>query len=158
MWLILSDTHDNMQVLKRVGELVVEKKIEKIFHCGDFVAPFVLGNLLKDGVDFYGVFGNNDGEILLLNKRSNDRIKKPPFSLEVSGLKIVMMHEPVLVDTIARSQEFDLVMYGHTHEVDVKKVGKTLIINPGEACGYLSGRSTVYLFDPETREGELLEI
>ncbi|AIY86275.1 MULTISPECIES: metallophosphoesterase [unclassified Thermotoga] len=158
MWLILSDTHDNMEVLKKVEELLSEKNIEKIFHCGDFVAPFTLGRLIKEGVDFYGVFGNNDGEVLLLDKRSGGRIKKPPISLEIDGLRIAMMHEPVLLDAIVRSQEFDLILYGHTHRVDVRKEGKTLVVNPGEACGYLSGKSTVYLFDPRTREGELLEL
>jgi len=68
------------------------------------------------------------------------------------------MHEPILIETIANSQEYDLVLYGHTHRIDVRKVGKTLVINPGELCGYLTGRSTVYLFDPETREGELVEL
>ncbi|ACM22632.1 MULTISPECIES: metallophosphoesterase [Thermotoga] len=158
MWLILSDSHDNMKVLERVENLIVEKKVKRVFHCGDFVAPFVLGKLLKEGVEFHGVFGNNDGEVLLLHRRSDGRIVKPPSVVEADGLKVVMMHEPILIETIANSQEYDLVLYGHTHRIDVRKVGKTLVINPGELCGYLTGRSTVYLFDPETREGELVEL
>lgn len=158
VWLILSDTHDNMRILERVENLIVERKVQRVLHCGDFVAPFTLGKIIKDGVDFHGVFGNNDGEVLLLSKRSDGRIKKPPLVLEIDGLKVVMMHEPILVETLAKSQQFDLVIYGHTHQVDLRREGKTIIVNPGEACGYLTGKSTVYLFDPKNGEGIILEL
>jgi predicted phosphodiesterase len=39
---------------------------------------------------------------------------------------------------------------------EIKKDGNTLIINPGETGGWLTGKSTVALFDPKTRRGEII--
>ncbi|KKM79784.1 hypothetical protein LCGC14_1346400, partial [marine sediment metagenome] len=43
-----------------------------LIHCGDYVAPFVKRwfDKLDDSIkkNFYGVFGNNDGERLFLKK------------------------------------------------------------------------------------------
>jgi len=68
------------------------------------------------------------------------------------------LHEPYLLESVAQSGVYDFVFYGHTHEVDIRKVGNTLIVNPGESCGYLTGKATVVLLDPKTGSTELLEI
>jgi len=31
-------------------------------------------------------------------------------------------------------------------------------VNPGEVCGYLSGKSTIALFDTDRREAEIIEL
>jgi len=36
--------------------------------------------------------------------------------------------------------------------------GKTLLVNPGEVCGYLSGRKTVALLDLEEMNAEIVEL
>jgi hypothetical protein len=38
------------------------------------------------------------------------------------------------------------------------KKGKTIIINPGEVCGYLSEKSTIALLDTETREAKIIQL
>jgi len=48
------------------------------------------------------------------------------------------------------------VLYGHTHKLDIHQDGKTLIINPGESCGYLTGHSTAVILDPNTKEYEII--
>ena len=158
MWLVVSDSHDNMLMLKKISDLISKKNITHIFHCGDFVAPFTLPLLIRDGVEFFGVFGNNDGERLLLREKSRNRIFPSPHELEVAGKRIAMFHEPYLLESVAQSGVYDFVFYGHTHEVDIRRVGNTLIVNPGESCGYLTGKATVVLLDPKTGSTELLEI
>jgi len=39
----------------------------------------------------------------------------------------------------------------------IEKRGRTLVVNPGECCGYLSGKRTVALVDTETMNAELME-
>ncbi|HQN27558.1 MAG TPA: metallophosphoesterase family protein, partial [Mesotoga sp.] len=78
-----------------------------------------------------------------------------PLSLQVEGRKVVMMHEPFgLNDTIMA----DYIFYGHTHRIDTNLQGDRLVLNPGESCGYLTGRSTVVLLDPANRSYEVVEI
>ena len=58
------------------------------------------------------------------------------------------MHEPDNLDALAISGKFDAIIYGYTHEIDIRK-GPALVINPGECGGWLSGRRTVALWDVE---------
>jgi predicted phosphodiesterase len=48
--------------------------------------------------------------------------------------------------------KYDVVVCGHTHRVQNKKVGKTLILNPGTANGWFFGYgATVAIFDTQMR-------
>ncbi len=143
----MSDSHDNIEALRKAVELFNKENVELVVHCGDFVAPFVFKVLKKLNADFIGVFGNNDGEILGLLKQSDYSIFRPPYQAEFAGKKLLIMHEPLFVEQVAASGEFDILLYGHTHEIDIRKVGKTLIVNPGEVCGYISGKRSVALID-----------
>jgi len=46
---------------------------------------------------------------------------------------------------------------GHSHEPLVKDVDGTLLINPGEVCGYLTGKRTLCLLDPDKMRAEIKE-
>lgn len=166
--LILSDTHDNLEAVDLVVKKVKEVNADVMIHAGDYIAPFTLRRILKAKIPLYGVFGNNDGDIeLLLNiaRENNATIRKQPLELELAGRKILVLHgfnTPKLtrkiVEAIAAKGIYDVVIYGHTHSVDCRKLGKTLIINPGEVCGYLSGKRTLILLDLEKLTYEILEL
>jgi predicted phosphodiesterase len=48
---------------------------------------------------------------------------------------------------------------GHTHRVQNKKVGKTLVLNPGTAYGWFFGYgATVAIFDTQTREPDFIHL
>ena len=71
--------------------------------------------------------------------------------------RFVLMHEPVCIDELTTSKQADVIIYGHTHETDIRK-GDTLIINPGEGGQWVTGRSTIVLLDLITMEAEIEEI
>ena len=156
MWMVISDTHDNMENVKKFVEIAKEKKVKVVFHCGDIVAPFVIP--LFKGFKLYAVFGNNDGEWLYLKEKAGEAIAKGPREVEVDGRKVALMHEPFLLEAIAKSGMYDFVFYGHTHDLDIRKVGSTLIINPGEACGCLKGEATAVMVNPVTKEYEVIKL
>jgi putative phosphoesterase len=156
LWMVISDTHDNLEKVKRAVEEARKRNVTTVFHCGDIVAPFVV-SLLKE-FELHMVFGNNDGEWLFLKEKAGNSIAKGPREIEKNGKKIALMHEPFLLTAIVKSQLYDFVFYGHTHELDIRKDGKTLIVNPGEACGCLSGKATVVFINPKTKEYEVVEI
>lgn len=155
---VMSDSHDNMPQIQKAVDLFNARNVEHVIHAGDFGAPFTFRVLkhLKGG--FTGIYGNNDGEKLLLQKLSAGRVFKQPHILELAGRKIVVVHEHHIVDALAASGHYDLVVYGHTHEPDVRTAGKTLVVNPGETGGWLYGKSTVALVDLAALTAEIIDL
>ncbi len=148
---ILSDTHDHLDRLKKAMDIFREQEVEAVLHAGDFVAPFVAPVLATLGKPVYGVFGNNDGERLglLAAFRQLGPLNQPPMPLLLHKVRILLMHEPVLLEPLARSGEYDLIVYGHLHQPEVRREQQTLILNPGECCGWSSGRGQVVTLDLE---------
>lgn len=155
---IISDSHDNMTALKKAVALFNKRKVRHVIHAGDFTSPFTFRILKELKCNFTGIFGNNDGDKLLLQNMSGGKIFNQPYIFELSGRQIVLLHEHFIVDPLADSQHYDLVIYGHTHKPEIRKRKKTLIINPGEAGGWLYGRSTVALLDLSIMKGEIVNI
>jgi putative phosphoesterase len=80
--------------------------------------------------------------------------------LELGDIKIALIHgkDENIVAALAKSSLYDVVIRGHTHKHYVMRTGSTLVINPGEACGYLTNRRTVAILDTENMKVEMIEI
>jgi uncharacterized protein len=155
---IMSDTHDNIPKIKEAVSIFNMKQVEFVIHAGDYVAPFSIAPLENLKCDYIGVFGNNDGEKVGLSKKSQDRIKVPPHQVSVDGRKIVILHDPDNIDNLIESQNYDMIVYGHTHIPVIEKHDKTLVINPGECCGWLSGKSTIAIVELDDMTAEIINI
>ncbi len=155
---IVSDSHDRVPKIRAAMERLGEEGVDLLIHAGDFVSPFALKEFLKGPFDFVGVFGNNDGERVLLSEMAPGRIHPSPFEFTRDGLRIMVLHEPFALEAAVTCGLFDLVVYGHTHEPVCRREGKTLILNPGELGGWLSGRFTLGIYDSATREGKVLDL
>lgn len=155
---IISDTHDNIPMIKKAVAVFNEKAVALVIHAGDYIAPFAIPPLDELKCKYVGVFGNNDGEKLGLNRISQGRINVAPHSLEFGGKKILVMHEPGALNALIESQVYDIVVYGHTHDPVNKKHGKTLVINPGECGGWLRGRHTIALVDLDQMVAEIMQL
>lgn len=153
---IIADTHDNMPTLRRAVELFNDRKVQHVIHAGDFVSPFTFRVLKGLQSEFTGVFGNNDGDRLLLQKLSGGKIYNQPHLLELAGRRIAVMHEHHIIDALAQSGCYDLVIYGHTHIPEIRKIRDTLIINPGEASGWLYEKATVAVADLDKMSAEII--
>jgi putative phosphoesterase len=145
---VVSDTHDALSKIEEFASKVNSIGVELVIHCGDFVSPFAVKLLLsRIKCEFLGVFGNNDGEIAGLLKVSGGLIEKPPVVREICGKRVAVMHEPLFVESLARSGDFDFILYGHTHEAVVKEINGCYIVNPGELSGYITGRSSFAILE-----------
>jgi putative phosphoesterase len=155
---IMSDTHDNLPLVRKAIELFNQRKVEYVIHAGDYTSPFTL-KLFKDlRCKYVGIFGNNDGDKVLLLDRAEGNIRNQPYVFTLDDKKIVVMHEHQVADALADSGHFDLVVYGHTHKPDIRKKKNTLLVNPGEVSTYLYGKSTVALVDLDKMEAEIVEL
>ncbi len=156
---VLSDTHDNIPKIKAAVELFNAEDVQLVIHAGDIIAPFAAAAMSDLKCRVVAVLGNNDGEQIILAKRFEDigELHIYAAQIEVGGKNIVVTHYPDLVESLAASGDFDVVIYGHTHNVDVRKEN-TLILNPGECGGWVTGTSTVALVDLETLEVDIREM
>jgi putative phosphoesterase len=161
---VISDTHDNLPIIEKVIKRLNDEKVELVLHAGDYVAPFVIPKFKALNAKLIGVFGNNDGDHELLRKRFAETVNcevRGRFALvDANGFKIALLHgdETELLNALIDCGGFDAVAHGHVHAVGVQKKGKTLDINPGEVCGYLTGKSTIALLDTVKREARIVEL
>lgn len=146
---IMADTHDNLINIKKAVEVFNQEKIDLLFHAGDFVSPFTARELKNLHCPFIGVFGNNDGDrIFLLHQfQKIGPIYPEPYKTEIDGKKIIMFHKNDVIADLAQSHQYDLIIYGHTHQVDYYTEGRTSVLNPGECGGWLTGKSTMAILD-----------
>jgi len=161
---IISDTHDHLPMVEKAIERFNEEKVDLVLHAGDYIAPFVIPKFKKLKAKMIGVFGNNDGDHELLKKRFSENP-----SLEIHGgfakiivddAKIALLHgtEEELLRALIDSESFDVVVHGHSHTAGVYRKGKTLVVNPGELCGYLTEKSTIALLDTAKREAKIIQL
>ena len=159
---IMSDSHDHLFNIRKAVEAFNDAGVGYVLHAGDFIAPFVANELQKLKCPLLGVFGNNDGERIGLQTRLKGfgaEVKVQPAFVEIEGKRFVIIHENDLADPLAESGKYDVVVYGHTHKADIRKATNgCLIVNPGEVCGWLTGKPTVAILDTETMEVKLVEL
>ncbi len=156
MWVaIVSDSHDNLWKVDAAREAL--RRAEALLHCGDWVAPFTLKRFIDimAGRPIHGVFGNNDGERRLLARMAaahpNVHLHGDFAVVTLGGLRFALTHYPEIARPLAASGQFDVVCYGHDHQAHHETVGHTLLLNPGELFGGLTGRSSFILFDTTQR-------
>ncbi len=165
---IVSDTHDNMSAIKSLLNEFRKYRPSIVVHLGDIVSPFALRELLTYPAKYIIVLGNNDGDKLLLREismKAGALIKDGFYEFTIDGKRFLALHgfgskdtTLSIVEALANSGKYDVVLYGHTHSPDIRVVGKTLVVNPGECCGYLTNRKTFALLDTERMTASLIEI
>jgi uncharacterized protein len=154
----MADSHDHIKAIRKAVELFNQLDVELVIHAGDLIAPFTAQEFMNLQPSLEAVFGNNDGERQGLRMAYENLCTLEDLKeLKVSGRNIVVIHgkEQQLVDALAQSGNYDLVVRGHTHQKEIIR-NKTLIINPGETCGYVSGEKTVVIFDPADMSWEVI--
>ena len=160
----MSDTHDRLPLVEAAVEELNERKVDLVLHAGDYVAPFVIPRLAHLEARVVGVFGNNDGDKPLLLKKASEagsiEIKGLFAEVRVGELRIALLHghEEELLRSLISCGAYDVVVHGHTHRASVRREGRTLVVNPGEVCGYLYGRPTVAVLDTEKLEVRFIEL
>jgi uncharacterized protein len=157
---ILADSHDCLPRIKDVIDRLNSEPIELVLHAGDYSAPFVTDYYRALKVHMIGVFGNNDAERDRLRDRfaeAGHEIKGRFAEVQAGNLRIALTHgdEDELLRSLTVCGGYDVVIYGHTHQASVTEEGRTLVINPGEICGYLTGKGTFAILDTSERKARL---
>ena len=159
---LISDTHDNKTKIEKAVEVFNGKDVDMVLHGGDHIAPFSVDwfNPLK--APLRGTAGNLDAEFVMLERKYMEKgweFDREILILEQDG-RIALTHgtREEFVLSLAKSGEYDVVVRGHTHKTQQDVYGETLLINPGEACGYLTGTGSVALLRMPEKEVTFLEL
>ena len=153
---LMADSHDHLPRIEQAVELFTRHHVGFVIHAGDFVAPFALAPLERLQCEWVGVFGNNDGERAGLEQRSRGRIKAGPLRLELDSKRLTVIH---ILEELERDREqADLIIFGHTHQAEIRQDRDVLLVNPGETYGWLHGQATVAVVDLPTLKVELMDL
>jgi putative phosphoesterase len=157
---IMSDSHDHIGNIQKCITEFNGRGVDYIVHLGDYVNP----NSVRafKGIKLIGIFGNNDGDKFRLMGAFNEigaEIKGEFHEFEEDGLKFACYHgtEPQIKDALIDCGKYDVFIYGHTHQCRNKKIGKTLVLNPGTVHGFEFG-PTIMIFDTQTGQPEVVNL
>lgn len=146
---LISDTHENMPLIAKAVACFNEAGVDLVLHAGDLISPITAKEFRNLKARMVAVFGNNDGEHMLWRERISGwgEVWDGDYETVLDGCRVLMMHAPRHLEELAASQAYGVIVYGHTHQSDRRMVGTTLIVNPGECGGWLTGTSTVALLE-----------
>lgn len=159
---LMADSHDRVPAIRELLERMTERGVGMVLHAGDYCSPFSLAPFLEQSVPFAGVFGRNDGDREGLKafaaRGVGIELYESPHSLEVSGRRILLVHD--LGEVAERSLEsHEIIVHGFTHVHELRELdGRATIVNPGEACGWLYGTPSAAIIDLDTKHVEFISL
>ncbi len=164
---IVSDSHDNRQMLLAAVEQAKAWGAVAVIHCGDVVAPTALRPLQSLGLPVHVIHGNNMGDtyaMFMLAQEPNSVIHYhgQDAGIILGDRKIFIVHYPNYAEAMGVTGDWDIVCYGHDHRSDIKTVKnikgtETLLLNPGTVAG-IGPKATYITGDLKTMQFQIREI
>src|SRR5436190_20632849 len=161
---ILSDIHDNIPKLRAAIDHI--QRVDALLCGGDLCSPFIVDELARYPGPVHVVFGNNDADLFRITQKAYaanesraeaNRIQLHGefFEGELGGKRIALIHFEQIGKALVRSGQYDLAVYGHTHQFSVERdpaTGAIHGLNPGEIFGWLrpASESTFVSYETET--------
>jgi putative phosphoesterase len=158
---LIADTHDRLPAIAELVREMLAAGVGMVLHAGDYCSPFALKEFEDAQVSLAGVFGKNDGDREGLQSRAQSafgiELFESPHSFEIGDRRILLVHD--IGDVQERSvSAHEIVIHGSTHQQEMKTRGETLIVNPGEGCGWLYGTPSAAVLDLDSRQVEFLTL
>ena len=144
----IADTHDNLDAIRDLIDVLRGEKFDFVVHAGDIIAPFSMKVLAGIKREMYIAFGNNDGERKILTRIAEERGWILGDIVEFPNGVVYHGTDKKIIEILKKTVHKYLIL-GHTHEVKVEKFGEKIVINPGEVCGYLTGKRTFAIVEDE---------
>lgn len=141
---IIADTHDDILNVKQAIKIFNEYEVNYVIHAGDYIYPGIILEFknLNKNVKLIGVLGNNDGERIGLatsfNSIGGDLMGDfGEINLDNEIFGVYHGTNNLLKKSLILANCYDVLVFGHTHKKDNRKINKTQILNPGSAHRYL---------------------
>lgn len=123
---LISDTHGLLrpELFERL------EGVDHILHAGDIGGAELLVEL-EAIAPVTGVWGNTDGWDV--RERVPERARARLGGIEIGIMHGQQLGSPKPAAVAAEFPGADLVLFGHTHQPLIERVGQTLAVNPGSA-------------------------
>ncbi len=149
---VTGDTHNNLKNIETICNIFNENEASLVLHTGDISLPKSLLAFKRLNCPLITVLGNNDIEeekdLREAAKKFNCEIYNEPFSIEIAGKMLSLLHHPDLIDEDMISNN-DFILHGHTHRYRLERKKNCIIFNPGECAGFMKGKNKIGLIDSE---------
>lgn len=158
---VMGDTHDRLPAIREFLRRFREEDVTLVLHTGDYCAPFALEPFVTQYQPLIGVFGRNDGDIEGLRAVAHSGVGielfESPHSFKLGEHTVMLVHD--ISDVQPRSvAAHEFVFHGSLHQQEMKTRDDALIVNPGEACGWLHGSPTAAIVDLDSRHVEFVKL
>jgi len=162
---LISDTHDKAGPFLSAVNILKERKVDAIAHCGDFETKQCPEQLEHLDIPVYAVAGNTDAryvdDLIASARAAGVNMEREKNVIPLSnGLFLAMTHEhdrKMLGDLIADAR-YPYVCHGHTHRLRDEMIGNTRVICPGGLGSYTGSTPTIAILDTETDNLEIINI
>src|SRR6516165_4539669 len=129
----LDDTHSSVVSVQSALQIMAERDVELILHCGDIQDGDTV-QLFPGHTHF--VFGNCDYDRHEIERAIADigaTLHGAWGHLEIAGQALAFTHgdDRSMLRDLEHADSFDFLFYGHTHVAREHRTGKTRVINPG---------------------------
>ena len=159
---LLSDIHDHETHLLLALEAARAEGCAHLLFMGDMAGLGTFRTLLdawEHPIDL--VFGNNEYQLGEFRKMAaasrHATLHGDSADIKLDTRRLFFTHFPWDAQTAAESGLYDAVFYGHTHAAEIRWLGNTLIVNPGEIYGRQSTPG-LGIYDTETNTARLIRI
>jgi len=157
---LISDTHNNLQNVRRAVKRFQEENITTILHAGDVTEPNILEAL--KGFTTWIAWGNMDRDASIQETATRlfgeGHIRNVQH-LTLEGKEIALLHgdDQQKLVALIRSGIYDYVIHGHTHKRRHEQIDKTHVINPGALGGPGWHTASFAILELETGDVTYLE-
>jgi len=183
---IISDTHNQKELIKKALEVFRNERVEMIIHAGDMDLTSTLDEFKDISVPLKMAIGNIDEE----PERFPERAKKFGLDFEINSflnleirrekgadkaagargregkkaLRFFVFHGNVLgklddvIKTLVESRRYDVIIHGHTHKPRNEEINGVRILNPGSLDPISAGvKPSVMVYDVGVGEAEIIK-
>jgi uncharacterized protein len=141
---IISDTHDDIDNVRRAIDIFNKENVRYVIHAGDYVFPGIVMEFRRLNAKLIGVLGNNDGEkgqLLKAFLEVDGDLKGELGEMRIDDLKIGIYHGTCaeIKKRLVEAGRYNILVCGHTHrrepaDADIGNYSKdtsTFVLNPG---------------------------
>lgn len=128
MLVALSDTHsvEDPKLTPHLRSIITDADV--VAHTGDFTTESVLDSFKSQSQQFVAVRGNRE------TKAVYDRLPETA-TVDWAGYRFVLAHghrhDETALSMLARQEDADVILKGHSHRPVIERLDERLLVNPG---------------------------
>ena len=144
--MLVSDVHGSCEYLSRIRDIYYKEKPNKIIFLGDIFYggndPYEIENIMESFLNMYVIRGNCDTDYMIMTSNLGFMNN---YYFEAFNKKIYCTHGNIYNISNYPKENFDCLIYGHTHKGMIVKENNKFFLNPGSISYPRGGTINSYM-------------